>query len=252
MTDFIIYHLKLYSIIFPLVLLYFYLIPAGLFYWFFFIRTSRKLDVQRIQKRLPGAGSIRREIRASIGSMALFSVLGLFMYEAWRLGYTRIYLDVRQYSIAYLIFSVTLLAVLHDTYFYWAHRFMHWKPAYRYFHRLHHRSVTPTPWAVYAFQPLETIVQFGIYPIVLLLIPLHPLVLAVYLTYNILVNTGGHTGHEFLPEWMNRHWFFKWNNNVTHHDLHHTTFNYNFGLYFNLWDRWMGTFCDLPEKTKPV
>jgi sterol desaturase/sphingolipid hydroxylase (fatty acid hydroxylase superfamily) len=30
-------------------------------------------------------------------------------------------------------------------------------------------------------------------------------------------------------------------NSVTHHGLHHEKFRANFGLYFNVWDRLMGT-----------
>lgn len=30
-------------------------------------------------------------------------------------------------------------------------------------------------------------------------------------------------------------------NTSTHHNLHHQQGNYNFGLYFNFWDRMMGT-----------
>ena len=32
-----------------------------------------------------------------------------------------------------------------------------------------------------------------------------------------------------------------WWNTTTHHDLHHSSGNTNFGLYFTWWDRWMGT-----------
>jgi sterol desaturase/sphingolipid hydroxylase (fatty acid hydroxylase superfamily) len=55
------------------------------------------------------------------------------------------------------------------------------------------------------------------------------------------VNTAGHCGFEFLPKKFTRHWFFKWQNPVTHHDMHHSKFNCNYGLYFNIWDRIMGT-----------
>ena len=32
-----------------------------------------------------------------------------------------------------------------------------------------------------------------------------------------------------------------WNNTTTHHDLHHETGRYNYGLYFRWWDKLMGT-----------
>jgi len=74
-----------------------------------------------------------------------------------------------------------LCMVMHDTIFYWSHRFMHWRPVFPYFHRGHHRFVTPMPWAIYAFQPLEAVTQsLGILLIVLFL-PLHPLALLLFL-----------------------------------------------------------------------
>ena len=59
----------------------------------------------------------------------------------------------------------------------------------------------------------------------------------------------GHLGHEFLPPGFNRHWFFKWQTPVTHHDLHHSKVNCNYGLYFNIWDRVMGTLHKNYDKT---
>ena len=33
----------------------------------------------------------------------------------------------------------------------------------------------------------------------------------------------------------------RWFNAVTHHDLHHQRYTVNYGLYFTIWDRIMGT-----------
>ena len=39
----------------------------------------------------------------------------------------------------------------------------------------------------------------------------------------------------FRSKWVS------WWNTTTHHDLHHSAGNYNYGLYFTWWDRMMGT-----------
>lgn len=240
--------LEVYLILLPLVLLYFYFIPAGIFYYFFYKRTLNSA-IPKIQSRYPSDKSIINEIKGSVLSLVLFSFLGTLLYEIWKHDYTKIYFSLSEHSLGYTILSFFILLILHDSYFYWVHRFMHLTRLYKYVHKLHHKSVTPTPWAVYRFQPLETIIQFAIYPLILVFIPIHIGVLALFLTYNILVNTGGHTGFEFIPQWMRNHWFFKWSNSVTHHDIHHSKFNYNFGLYFNFWDRIMGTFLnDQPKE----
>ena len=54
-------------------------------------------------------------------------------------------------------------------------------------------------------------------------------------------NVLGHTGYEFFPPWLMNtplKWFF---NTPTNHAMHHEKLRGNYGLYFNLWDRLMGT-----------
>ena len=45
-----------------------------------------------------------------------------------------------------------------------------------------------------------------------------------------------HLGYEFYPSWIAR-WFIT----STHHNMHHTNARGHFMLYFNIWDRLMGT-----------
>ena len=39
----------------------------------------------------------------------------------------------------YMVLTVVALDYLHDAWFYWTHRLLHWKPLYRHVHHLHHR-----------------------------------------------------------------------------------------------------------------
>lgn len=121
---------------------------------------------------------------------------------------------------------------------------MHWKPIFKYFHIGHHRSLVPTPWASLAFQPLEAIVQFGTFVIVVLVVPVHPIVFTIYIIYDTIVNTAGHNGFELVPKWFAKSSILKFGNTVTHHELHHQDFNSNYGAFYNIWDRIMGTFRD--------
>jgi sterol desaturase/sphingolipid hydroxylase (fatty acid hydroxylase superfamily) len=41
--------------------------------------------------------------------------------------------------VAYVAVCVVLLDVLHDAWFYWTHRALHWRPLYRAVHWEHHR-----------------------------------------------------------------------------------------------------------------
>jgi Delta7-sterol 5-desaturase len=54
-------------------------------------------------------------------------------------------------------------------------------------------------------------------------------------------NVMGHAGVELMPRALADSRWFGWINATTHHDLHHSSFHHNYGLYFTWWDRMMGT-----------
>ena len=229
---------------FGFILIFGYLMPAGAFYLRYHVRPTAEKERLRIQDRRPTRAQIGREVRLSLVTIAIFAAMSTGLFELYQAGRTSIYLGLRDYPLIYLPISVLLCMAIHDTHFYWTHRLMHWKPLFKYTHLGHHRSVSPTPWAIYAFQPAEAVIQFiGICGLVLFL-PLHPVVLMVFLFLDTQVNTAGHTGFEVVPKWFSRRWPFKGFNTVTHHDNHHTNFTKNFGAFFNVWDRLMGTFLD--------
>lgn len=39
---------------------------------------------------------------------------------------------------AYMALSVVALDYLHDAWFYWGHRLLHWRPLYKHVHAIHH------------------------------------------------------------------------------------------------------------------
>lgn len=229
---------------FAFILIAGYIIPAGQFYLRFFTFSSARTEQARIQKRTASRGDILRELKYSLSTIAIFSVLAALLWRYYLAGGTKIYWNWERYPWYYHPISFAALLFFHDTYFYWMHRLMHWRPLFRYVHLGHHRSLTPTPWAIYSFQPLEAVIQFGIVAIPVIFVPLHPVVLLIYLSYDSFINTAGHSGHEIFPARLARIWPFSWMNTVTHHDAHHTNMRVNFGAFFNLWDRLMGTFFD--------
>lgn len=230
--------------IFLFILVMGYILPAGQFYYTYHVRKSAAKEQNRIQDRLPTSEQIRREIRMSVTTIAIFSLMGTGLLQLYKAGMTSIYWQFREYPLFYLPISFFLCLLFHDTYFYWTHRLMHWRPLFKYTHVGHHRSISPTPWAIYAFQPLEAVIQFCGIILIVVLIPLHPLMLLAFLWYDTLVNTAGHTGYEIVPKFISRSWLFKGFNTVSHHDAHHTNMRVNFGSFFNIWDRLMGTFHD--------
>jgi lathosterol oxidase len=241
--------LATYLAVFMALLVFGYLIPAGVFHWLIYIRQHPAIVEARIQARRHRSEDIAREVRHSIVSLLLFAAYSVALLEAYKAGLTAIYWQIASYPLWWLPVSFLVAVVLHDTYFFWTHRLMHTKLFFKHFHAGHHRSLTPTPWAILAFQPLETVFQFGFFALLIVFVPLHPAVLLAYFMFDGIVNAAGHCGHEIVPRSYREHKLAKYCNAVTHHDLHHSRFNYNFGQYFNVWDRVMGTFLDARSST---
>lgn len=236
--------LTTYAALFGALLVFGYVIPAGLFHWLIDVRRDTALGARRIQARHPRPEDIQREVRHSLIALLLFAAYGVLLFKAYEAGLTAVYWDTASYPLWWTPASFVAATVLHDTYFYWTHRLMHTRLFFTHFHAGHHRSLTPTPWAILSFQPLETLFQFGFFALLIVFVPMHPGVLFAYFMFDGFVNAAGHCGHELVPSRYHSHRLIKFTNAVTHHDLHHSRFNYNFGQYFNIWDRVMGTFLD--------
>ena len=110
---------------------------------------------------------------------------------------------------------------------------MHQKKWLRQIHKVHHQSFNPTPWASLSFHPLEAIIEIGIIPLMVFLIPIHPLALFLFVTWSLLWNVIGHLGYEIFPAGFVHHPVFRWFNTSTHHNMHHEKANCNYGLYIS-------------------
>ncbi len=218
-----------------------YLIFAGALFLIFYVWKKRHFFKVKIQQKYPDNKHILHEIGYSFLSITIFSLVGTTLFVLRKHGYTQMYLNFGDHSVAYFIFTVIAFILLHDTYFYWTHRLMHWKKIYPYVHKIHHVSTNPTPWAAFAFHPLEAIVEVGIVPIMVFLIPLHPLAILAWVMYQTGMNVLGHLGFELFPAGFTEGAISKWHNTSTHHNMHHRHVNCNYGLYFNFWDRILGT-----------
>lgn len=229
-----------FAVVFVIMLLYCF-VPAIIFYYEFYIRNKAKWQHLKIQQKIPGSSQIRREIKASLVAVVVFSFTGLLMYESAMRGYTKMYFNISDYSLLYFGLSFILNLFANDTIFYWAHRFMHLKWVFPYIHLAHHKSTCPTPFGVLAFHPGEAMIHGLVYILLIFIIPIHPIMFGAFHLYNLISNVAGHGGYELMPEKLRRHWFFNWQNTVTNHDVHHKKFNCNYGNYFIIWDMLMNT-----------
>jgi len=218
-----------------------YLIFTGLFFLFFYVWKRKKYWYLKIQQRYPAKKHMIRDILYSFSTIVIFGLVIIPVMWASKHGLTRIYHPIDKYGYGYYFLSLVIMVIIHDAYFYWTHRFLHWKPMYKWVHVTHHLSLNPTPFSVYAFHPVEAVVEVGIIPLIAFTIPHHGSAITIFTLYQLFINLLGHLGYEFLPKGFTTHKVFKWHNTSTHHNMHHRFIKCNFGLYFNFWDRIMST-----------
>lgn len=192
---------------------------------------------RRVRSRDPAPGQARREFLQSLSTVLIFALNGALIVIGVRMGLLQVYQDVDDRGWGYLLASPVALIVLHDTWFYWTHRWMHRPGVFRWVHRIHHLSVAPTPWAAYSFAPAEAVVQAAFLPLVLVLVPLHPAAIFVFLVHMIVRNVLGHAGVDLMPRAWLAGWWGRWFTTTLHHDMHHADGRFNRGLYFTWWDR---------------
>lgn len=218
-----------------------YAVFAGLAWLFAYVIFKKRLWRRKIIQRDPLPADVRRELKWSVITAFIYALVGTVTILLGKLGWMRFYSKIDAHGWAWFGISIVIAIVVHDTYFYWTHRLMHHRRLFRWFHRVHHESTNPSPWAAYSFAPPEAVVQAGIFPLLAFTLPMHPLAFLIFMVWQITLNVLGHTGYEYYPSWLLKSWLGKVINTPTNHIQHHEKMRGNYGLYFNVWDRLMGT-----------
>lgn len=216
-----------------------YMVFASVVYFPIYKWFRDRVGRFKIQSAFPLGKDYLRELKYSFITFMVFGFTGLFIHLVRE--HTQIYLDINDFPLWWFFLSIPLSLVVHDTYFYWTHRLMHHPRLFRVMHLVHHRSTNPSPWASFAFHPLEAVVESGILTILVFLMPMHPYAILAFLLIMTGENVMGHLGYEFFPSWLTQSRLGKWLNTSTNHNMHHRYFEGNYGLYFRWWDIWMGT-----------
>lgn len=218
-----------------------YALMAGITYYLLWHKHKSKFISALIPPALPPRSMMYKEIGWSLLSILVFSLLAFPVLTLFRRGWSHYYFNINTHGWTYFLVSVVVLIFIHDSYFYWCHRFMHWPPVYNRIHSVHHRFNTPSPMAAFAFHPGEAFLEAIIFSSLPLFVPLHPYAIVICLTYMTFMNVLGHLAYEFYPKGFTKHGIGQWLNTSTHHAMHHRFSRCNYGLYFNFWDRICGT-----------
>lgn len=230
-----------YILVFFAILLIRYFTTAGFFYAYYSKVKNNKTDKKLLSQRPLKKEQVKKEIYWSVVSSAIFAFFGAITYWLYLNDFTAIYLDASQFGYWYLPLSLLIVLLLHETYYYWVHRAMHFPKIYKVVHKVHHQSLSTTPWTAFSFHPWESIIEALIVPVILMVVPVNIYVLLFYLilmTFSSMIN---HLDIEVYPESFRKSTFGKLWIDATHHHYHHKEFNTNYGLYFTFWDKLMGT-----------
>jgi ring-1,2-phenylacetyl-CoA epoxidase subunit PaaE len=210
-------------------------------YSIFWKLFGNKLSNRKIQlSKRAGWPQIKGEIIATalsfVGSTAFMFVILSFRDK----GIAKFYVDAGSNGWLYEAFTVILMLLISDTWFYWCHRTMHHQKIYKYVHALHHKSLDVNPYTSTSFHVIEAVVlTLWILPLAMIM-PISMTALGIMQVLGTFNNLKSHLGYELFPK------FFKvapFNMLVTatNHSLHHTQYNGNYGLFFRFWDIACGT-----------
>ena len=139
----------------------------------------------------------------------------------------------------WLVVFWLLLPLYHEFHFYCIHRLIHIPFLYRHVHRVHHKSMNPSPWSSLSMHPVEHLLYWSD-SLIHLILPSHPLLVL----YNLhITGTGavvGHIGFDKIELGDER----ALDTRAYAHHLHHKYFEVNYADGGIPIDKWTGTWHD--------
>lgn len=181
---------------------------------------------------------VRQEIACATYALFVMAALSVPIWLLEVRGYGKLYTDVAEYGWPYLVASIGGFLLFTDTCIYWIHRWFHHPALYPWIHKEHHKWKVPTPYASIAFHPLDGWSQALPYHVFIFLFPMQR---HIYLALFIMVQIWSVSIHDQVY-FTNATALEKFVNGADHHTEHHLKFVYNYGQFFTLWDKLMGTY----------
>lgn len=210
---------------------------------------KKRLQNWRIQlKERVDAKQIKIELLNSLFTFMISTLFVSVIYLLKTMGYTKIYTDINQYPKFFAYGGPFIFLVLDDTWFYWMHRLLHHPRIFKYIHITHHKSIDVNPFTSLSFHWAETLLlTIWIVP-VSMVFPMYLPAFGILQIWGLVNNIKSHLGYEFFPSWWNKS-IGKLMTSSTHHNMHHSKFNGNYGVHFRIWDTLLGTEFNDYEKT---
>lgn len=154
--------------------------------------------------------------------------------------YSFIYFEFSELPYWVIPISIICHLIWDETLTYWAHRFLHtYRWLYLKLHIVHHRSIDVTPYAGFAFHPIDAFLQALPTFTSCFIFPIH---YDIFLAFSIATTIWAISIHDNVPAMPCKLFLY-----ATHHTIHHERGNgsfRNYGKFTSVWDRLMGTYED--------
>lgn len=99
---------------------------------------------------------MRLEIKQGVSAIPVIAILTAPFFVAEVRGWSKLYDFSSEAPFpGYTWLQYPLFVCFTDCGIYWIHRWLHIPSVYRYLHKPHHKWVVPTPFASYAFHPVD-------------------------------------------------------------------------------------------------
>jgi sterol desaturase/sphingolipid hydroxylase (fatty acid hydroxylase superfamily) len=140
-----------------------------------------------------------------------------------------------------IIFQLALFILSEDTIFFWTHYLFHTPWLYKNIHKKHHVYKQPTGVTAVLSDPIETIqTQFAFWFMPMFVKETHIFTLCLWITIRVYQTIIAHSGYNF-PYISTQYWLPELMPGAIAHDFHHQHGKWNYGSFFSIWDRLMGT-----------
>lgn len=194
------------------------------------------------------------EIKYSLQGFPVLDILTLPWFLGEVRGYSKLYKSIDACpwgggwaGVAYTVLSSAFFLWFTDLAIYFIHRGEHHPRVYKHIHKPHHKWVIPTPFAAFAFHPLDGYAQSLPYHVFVFLFPIHRY---QYLGLFVFVNLWTIAIHD--SDMIVDHPLEHIINGPAHHTLHHIWFTCNYGQYFTWADKVGGSYRHPAKDDDPL
>lgn len=195
-------------------------------------KSKAKLRDQPEMVRLIVKGTVRQQISLILLTPLLYYVLNYF-------GHLEIQGPRPAWSV--IFYQLALFILSEDAIFFWTHFLLHTRWLYTHIHKKHHVYKQPTGVVSLLSDPIEGLQnQIAVWFMPAMIMEKHIFTLCIWIVIRLYQTVNAHAGYNF-PYVSTQYWFPWVMSGTLAHDFHHQHGKWNYGSFFNVWDRLMGT-----------